>query len=176
MHAADLVIDVTEVDTSATAPLGQLYFEPATSQASVTTVKPPANSGPRTWVYVFNDDTAILVAGRIVMRDALSTNYDGLLTTAGTLIPTIRLLGVAQHDIAVGSYGWILKQGVGEVMAGNGAVIGADTALTSAGTTTAGTALDFAAGTTAPGCIFAFSTEASTGTNGLATCRIDCRG
>lgn len=175
MHAADVVIDITEVDSSAMYPLGQEFYSPATSQATVTTSKPPANSGPRVWVYVFNDEpTASFAAGNIVMRDVTTTNADGMLTTAGTLIPAIRLLGVAQHTIAAGSYGWILKRGMGEVMAGDGAVIGENKALTSAGTTDAGTALDFADG--AEECVFAFSTEASTGTNGLATCWINCPG
>jgi hypothetical protein len=161
-------VAVTDVSTTQQLPLGFEYTEPADATN---------NYGDRTWVYVFNDDgSTAFAAGHIIMRDAGTTTYDGVPTTAGTLISTLRLLGVAQHAIAGGSYGFILKRGMGEVMAGDGAVIGANTALTSAGTSTAGTALDFAAGTTAPDCVFAFSTEASTGTNGLATCMINCLG
>ena len=104
MHAADVAIDITEVDSSAMYPLGQEFYSPATSQASVTTSKPAANTGPRVWVYVFNDDTPAFAAGEIIMRDV----------TTGT-IPAIRVLGVAQHAIAAGSYGWILKRGLGEL-------------------------------------------------------------
>ena len=175
MHAADLVIDITEVDTSAMYPLGQEFYAPPTSQATVTTSKPAANTGPRVWVYVFNDDTPAFAAGDIIMRDTLSPDPGGILTTAATLIPAIRLLGVAQHAIAAGSYGWILKRGVGEVRAGDGAAITAENALTSAGTTTAGRALNFAAGTTAPGCIFAYATE-GVAAELLATCMINCPG
>ena len=159
-------ISVTDVDTAAVLPLGFEYHEPASSD----------DQGAKVWIYVFIDDAASFIQGRIVMRDAGTATADGILTTAGTLISTHRLLGVAQHTIAAASYGFILRRGIGEVMAGNGAVIGADTALTSAGTTTAGTALDFSAGTTATDCVFAFSTEASTGLNGLATCMINCLG
>tara|TARA_R110002020_G_scaffold108164_4_gene250809 strand:- start:16 stop:528 length:513 start_codon:yes stop_codon:yes gene_type:complete len=113
MHAADVAIDITEVDSSAMYPLGQEFYSPATSQASVTTSKPAANTGPRVWVYVFNDDTPAFAAGEIIMRDASTTTYDGIVTT-GT-IPAIRVLGVAQHAIAAGSYGWILKRGLGEL-------------------------------------------------------------
>ena len=176
MHAADVVIDITEVDSSPMYPLGQEFYAPATSQASVTTSKPAANTGPRVWVYVFNDEASTaFAAGDIIMRDATSTDPGGVLTTAGTLIPAIRLLGVAQHAIAAGSYGWILKRGVGEVRAGDGAGLTADNALTSAGTTTAGRALNFAAGTTAPGCIFAYATE-TVAAEALATCMINCPG
>ena len=160
---------VTQVDTSARFPLGYLVTVPAKGAGTT------ADQGEQTWIYVFNDDAA-WAAGNIIMRDASANTYDGVLTTAGALIPTIRLLRVAQHAIAGGSYGFILRKGVGEVMAGDGAVIGANTALTSAGTSTAGTALDAAASTAAVICLFAFSTEASTGTNGLATCMINCLG
>ena len=168
MHAADLVMDVTEVDTSATAPLGQLYFEPATSQASVTTVKPPANSGPRTWVYVYNDDSASLLQGTIVARDATTTTYDGIVAPVDTA--TMRLLGIAQHTIAAGSYGWILRQGLGEVLADTGGVT-ADNALI-VGNAVTGRADNAGAVTNHA---FAYSTETVSAT-ALATCWINCPG
>lgn len=176
MHAADLVIDVTEVDTSATAPLGQLYFEPATSQASVTTVKPPANSGPRTWVYIFNDEPSTAFAkGNIIMRDASTTTYDGMVTSGS--IPAIRLLGVAQHAIAFGSYGWILKRGLGEVQAVDTGDDQANDPLVSA----AGGRADVMVGGEEHE-VFAFATEnqdygsGSAAAGDLMTCWINCPG
>tara|TARA_R110002167_G_scaffold234805_2_gene440084 strand:+ start:1207 stop:1719 length:513 start_codon:yes stop_codon:yes gene_type:complete len=170
MHAADLVMDVTEVDTSATAPLGQLYFEPATSQASVTTVKPPANSGPRTWVYVFNDDTPAFAAGEVIMRDASTTTYDGLVTSGST--PAIRVLGVAQHAIAAGSYGWILKRGLGELAVEDTGANQDDTALVSAA---AGRVDSMVGGEEHE--VIAWATESAAATAGaLLTAWINCPG
>tara|TARA_R110002020_G_scaffold21899_2_gene74344 strand:+ start:2267 stop:2767 length:501 start_codon:yes stop_codon:yes gene_type:complete len=164
-------VSVTDVHTAsdgAQLPLGFIYREPADATN---------NYGERHWIYVYNDEASDnFVQGQIVMRDDGTTTYDAVLTPAGGLRSSRRVIGVAQHTIAFGSYGFVLRQGLGEVMAGAGAVIGTNTALTSGGTTTAGTALDFAAGTTAPDCVIAFSTEASTGTSGLATCMINCLG
>lgn len=117
MHAADVAIDITEVDSSAMYPLGQEFYSPATSQASVTTSKPAANTGPRVWVYVFNDDTSSFTAGLIVARDAATATYDGIIAPVDS--NPMRILGVAQHTIAAGSYGWILKRGVGLIEAGS---------------------------------------------------------
>ena len=164
---------ITRVSTSAEFPLGYEVEVPATSESSSAYT----DMVPRVWVYVFNDNgVTAFAAGHIIRRDLGTATYDGVPTAAAALVANIALLGVAQHAIAGGSYGFILKKGIGEVMAGNGAVIGINTALTSAGTTTPGTALDFAAGTTSPSCVFAMSTEASTGLNGLATCWINCGG
>lgn len=179
MSGSAFTSTVTQVDLGTTAspqrfPLGYEVTLPATKSGANSVTN---NAGSQTWIYVYNDDgSTAFAAGHIIMRDLVSATYDGIPTTAATLISTLRLLGVAQHAIAGGSYGFILRKGLGEVMAGAGAVIGANTALTSAGTTTAGTALDFSAGTTATDCVFAFSTEASTGTSGLATCMINCLG
>ena len=178
MHAADVAIDITEVDSSAMYPLGQEFYSPATSQASVTTSKPPANSGPRVWVYVFNDETSNAFAqGHIIMRDASITTYDGVLATANA--PVHRLLGVAQHAIAAGSYGWVLKRGIGEVQASDTGEDQDDTALVPAGS---GQGHPVATGTAAQiPAIFAWATEnqvisGTAAAGDLMTCWINCLG
>ena len=118
---------VTQVDLGTDAspqrfPLGYEVTLPATKQSggSVT-----ANAGPQTWVYVFNDDASnAFAAGHIVYKDPSAATHDfggGTLTPATTHQPKIMCLGVAQHAIAVGSYGFILKNGVGLILAGSGA-------------------------------------------------------
>ena len=176
MHAADVVIDITEVDSSAMYPLGQEFYAPATSQASVTTSKPPANSGPRVWVYVFNDEgSTAFAAGTVVMRDAGTATYDGVVTDG--LVACHRLLGVAQHAIAAGSYGWILKRGIGEVQAGDTGDDQANDPLVSAANGQA----DVMADGEEEG-VFAFSTEdqdhgsGSAAAGDLMTCWINCLG
>ena len=170
MHAADVVIDITEVDSSPMYPLGQEFYSPATSQASVTTSKPAANTGPRVWVYVFNDEASTAFAqGTIVMRDEDTATYDGIATTGAT-IPAIRLLGGAQHAVAAGSYGWILKRGVGKVLC-NGSV-SAHTAICTS--STAQQAVDYAAGEEEG--IFGFAIADDAGAGSVVDAMINCPG
>lgn len=181
MHAADVVIDITEVDSSAMYPLGQEFYSPATSQASVTTSKPPANSGPRVWVYVFNDEDVgtDFAKGQAVMRDASTATYDAITATANA--PVIRLLGVAQHAIAAQSYGWVLKRGIGEVQASDTGDDQDDTALVVADSSGRGHPVNTGTAAQIPA-IFAWATEnqdhgsASAAAGDLITCWINCLG
>ena len=92
-------ISTSTVTTDAQAPLG---FE--------LTV-PDGDKGAQVWVYVFNDDSGDFAAGDVIVRDASTQTYDGILNTDTTA--AVRVLGIAQHDIAAGSYGFILRKGIG---------------------------------------------------------------
>ena len=133
---------------------------------------PTANAGNQTWVYIKAEDA--LVAGKIVMLENAASAFEAKLTPTGLSVnvTAARVIGVAQHVIASGSYGFVLAKGFGLVKAGNGAGLTVDTAVTMGGTVTTGTALDFAAGTTAPACIIGHCTVAATATND-ATCYIN---
>jgi len=117
-------ISVTTVTTTAQAPLG-----------FVLTV-PDGDNGAHEWVYVFNDEASTSFAvGNVIYRDPSATTYDwygGLITPATTHQAKVLLLGVAQHIIAAGSYGFILQKGVGTILAG-GAALTLDTAFTTGG-------------------------------------------
>jgi hypothetical protein len=108
-------ISATTVTTDQQAPLG---FE---------LVVPTANQGEQVWVYIFNDEAALqLTQGMLIMRDLGTATYDGIRST-GAVSPQ-RILGVAQHNIAAQSYGFILRKGIGQVLCdGN---VTADTAVT----------------------------------------------
>ena len=96
-------ISVTTVSTDKLAPLG---FE--------LTV-PNGDKGVQVWVYVYNDEASTAFAeGTLVQRDLLTQTYDGIVTT-GAISPQ-RIMGVAQHAIAAGSYGFILKKGIGNIL------------------------------------------------------------
>ena len=173
---------VTQVDLGTTAspqrfPLGYEVTLPAPKQSggSVT-----ADAGSQTWIYIFNDDAASLVQGNVVARDASTVTYDGIKAAAST--PSMRVLGVAQHTIAAGSYGFILRKGLGEVLAGTG-TIDDDEGLC-VDTTDAGTAMEFGGiaeaqdGTSTEHGIsgpFGWATEDAVAT-ALATCWINCQG
>ena len=91
-------ISTSTVTTDAQAPLG---FE--------LTV-PDGDKGAQVWVYVFNDEASTaFAAGDVIVRDASTQTYDGILNTDVTA--AVRVLGIAQHAIAAGSYGFILRKG-----------------------------------------------------------------
>ena len=130
-------ISVTDVDTTAQLPLGFQYRSPASGDGE----------GEKVWVYVFNDEASTAyAAGNIIYRDpSAATNdwYGGLIAPVTVHQAKVMCIGVAQHAIAAGSYGFILKEGVGTILAGSGGLT-ADTPFTSGGAGTAGTALDYA--------------------------------
>ena len=160
--ARTMGISVTDVDTTQQLPLGFEYHEPASGD----------DLGEKVWVYVYNDEGATnFTEGTVVMRDAATATYDAVLSTAA--VPAIRILGVAQHTIAFGSYGFVLKKGIGEVQANDTAEDQANDPLVTEGT--AGRADVMGAGE--EHCVFAFSTENAAALAGaLMTCWINCPG
>lgn len=76
---------------------------------------PDGNQGLKTWVYVYNDEASDgFTAGMLIQRDAATATYDGIISTGA--VSCERILGVAQHAIAAGSYGFILKRGIGTIL------------------------------------------------------------
>ena len=93
----------TTVTTAVQGPQAPLGFE--------LTV-PDGNNGAQVWVYVYNDENSSdFAAGDVIVRDASTQTYDGVLNTDTTA--AVRVLGIAQHAIAAGSYGFILRKGIG---------------------------------------------------------------
>ena len=145
------------------------------------------NSGPQTWVYVFNDSGTWAQGHVITMDISESTGahqrFHGALAPANTAgTPALYVLGVAQHAIAAGSYGFILKKGVGEVLAGAGTIQEATAAgVGSICVDDAADALGEAMGSAGLAtsaekynCTIGFSLENATVNDGsLATCYID---
>ena len=61
----------------------------------------------------------------LIQRDAATSTYDGIIST-GAVSPQ-RIVGVAQHTIEAGSYGFVLRSGIGKILCdGN---VSADTAV-----------------------------------------------
>ena len=146
--------------------------------------RPTPNAGTEEWVYI-EAGAAGINPGCAVMRDPASPTYKGAPTTVAVdpVLPA-RILGVAQHAIGNGQFGFILKRGLGIVQAGNGAVVAANTALTAAGTVIAGTLADAVSNTNAvlntqdkviAWCVVA-SAAAGPAPAGQATAMIDCKG
>lgn len=91
---------ITDTSTTAQYELGTLreYLSPTYSW--------------QIWRYVLNGEAVTaLSAGLGVVIKSGATNQTGVISGAGA--PSSRFLGVAQHTIAAGSYGWILCEGYG---------------------------------------------------------------
>jgi hypothetical protein len=158
-------ISPTTVTTDQQCPLG---FE--------LTV-PDGDKGFQTWVYVKAE--AALSEGRIVMLEDAASAFEVTLSTSGGVNTNAsygRIVGVAQHTIASGSYGFVLARGFGTVLAGAAAGLTANEGITPGGTNVTalgGTALDFDAGTVAGGCVIGHCTVAAASSN-LASAYIKC--
>ena len=152
----------TSVSATAEAELG------STLSTNVT------DSGSRTWIYVLNEGSVDLTVGDVAMRNTTSTQFRVVIATAGTLIHALRVVGVAQHTIAAGFYGYVLQRGLGTIQVGSGAGVSDTEALTTGGVEV-GSVIKFAAGTTAPACIFGIAV-AGISASGTGNAFFDCRG
>lgn len=72
--------------------------------------------GLQTWIYVKNESGSSFTRGMGVMLKDGATSF-GSAQISTTTASHARFLGVAQHTIADGSYGWVLKTGWGYVAA-----------------------------------------------------------
>mgnify|MGYP003662162911 CR=1 FL=1 len=161
-------ISITDVRTSAEGAAAPLGFE-VVQQAS-------AGNGVQTWVYVFNDEASTdFAVGNIIYRDPSATTYDwygGLIAPATDHQAKVMCLGVAQHVIAAGSFGFILKTGVGTILAGSGGLT-VDAPFTSGGSA-AGTALTHADGTAQENIGVIGHAATAIGAGATGTVWIDC--
>ena len=111
---------VTQVDLGTDAsparfPLGYEVTLPATKSGAGSVDN---NAGMQTWIYVHASEA--LAAGEVCSFAAGATTYSVRLIPANSNGATA--VGVAQHTIASGSYGFIQKRGKGAVKADGGGV------------------------------------------------------
>ena len=172
-------IGVTDNSATAQLPLGFEYREPASGDGT----------GEKVWVYIFNDEASTAFAeGHVITMDTSETSgaherYHGVLSpTMEEGTPAFLVLGVAQHAITAQYYGFVLKKGVGEVLAGVGTIpeesaTGAGTICVDDAADAAGEAMGSAAlvnGDIKYNCDIGFSLENAAVSDGaLATCYID---
>lgn len=140
---------ITDTSTSAQYELGTLreYLSPTYSW--------------QIWRYVLNGEAVTsLTAGLGVVIKSGATNQTGVISGAGAA--SSRFLGVAQHTIAAGSYGWVLCEGYGLIQSN-----GSTTAVTGQKPVAAGQWADGVVGTDdMPVC--GIAANAVAGTNSLA--------
>lgn len=109
MPATSISTKLTSVSTTAECPLG-FEFEIDTNDSN----------GPQIWVYVQNGEASTAFAvGNLIQRKASTATRIGTIGTT-TALPVHGYLGVAQHAIAAGSYGFIQRKGKATVLADTG--------------------------------------------------------
>jgi hypothetical protein len=164
-------VQITKVDSTLQHALGTFQVVPARVLAS------GLSAGNQVWVYVFNDEASSAFAiGDIIVRDPSATTekmYGGLIAPVTNAAQALGVLGVAQHAIAAGSYGWILCKGKGLCRAGTGDIT-ADAAIVSGGSG-AGEAKSGTTGTD-DGCFIGFALEAETVEDATFDVYLNCPG
>ena len=106
-HAQLTATELSDVGTTKVHALGSLYD---TWDGTI---------GRQVWRYIFNDEASTAFAAGTVLKWDVGTSPklgDAIVAPVNT--PRNGLCGVAQHAIAAGSYGWVLVQGQGLVLAG----------------------------------------------------------
>lgn len=145
---------ITTVSTDQRYRLGELYetFD--------------ATYGPRIWRYVKNESGSTLAVGLGAMQEDGVDYFKANLSGAAT--PKARMLGVAQHAIVTGSYGFVLAKGIGTCQSD-----GTTTANTQQKTAANGQFTDGVIGTDELP-VFALETEDPAGAAGTFDAIIDC--
>lgn len=156
-------VDLDKVDDTQQFPLG---LEHHVSPVMAGIAAADLNRGEQVWVYI--ESAAALVAGSVCGRADGTTTLENITLCPASASP-MEVVGVAQHAIASGKFGWILKRGLGEVEADSNGIT-ANTALVPGAQ--AGHAGDVAAATDFA---FGYATEAAA-VGVLATCWINCPG
>jgi hypothetical protein len=107
-------IEVTLVRTAAEGPSFPV--------GGIFSVAQPATDEPdQTWIYV-KAGAATLAPGTVAMKASGSATCSGVIlatdaSAALAVVPVGRIVGVAQHEIAATSYGFVLARGKGNVLA-----------------------------------------------------------
>ena len=148
--------------TSEVYPLGSVYVESASDVAangsgvSATTTF-SLLQGERTWIFV--KAGVALDAGDLVAPNAYGTPFVGKPDAADNTVVQ-QLLGVADHSIALNSFGWIIARGTC-VVGGTGSIL-LGSKLDSHGST--GNAGEFTVSTSTDSTVVGYALEALSGT------------
>lgn len=160
---------VSTSDEGAQAPLGQTLLKPAGTDGK----------GEQVWIYIQAGEN--LSAKDVCARDvSVSGGFLNSVVKVPASSAASRVVGIAQHAIPSGSYGWVLKCGTTslDILVATGATEAAGDALVVSGT--AGTPAAAAAVTDSA---FGFITEECDNSAGVTpvlftniACVVDCRG
>ena len=154
-------ITTSTVTTDQQAPLGFVLTVPNTATTG------DSGYGMHEWVYVKTSEA--LGKGEVGCRAIAAISAPYTVAQGDNTTTRAAAVGVAQHDIASGSYGFILRSGVGTVLADGSVTQGVDIMPANAGKVTdlTGTAEHKVIGQ-------AFATDAGTGATDFVLAAISC--
>ena len=158
---------------SSTVLVGPLDVPSATQRTPLGTkcvVLDPDTGCENEWIYVKNG-AATAAIGVVMQRPADATTYTGVVKAAVDSIKE-RLVGVTQVAFAANYYGWILRNGIGSVIADTAGVT--KTMGIKVGNAVAGT-VDETSATVADANAFGWAITGATATN-LLTAKFACPG
>lgn len=166
----------TDSSTDQQYPLGTEAFEGPTERLKWEVSAPElyAYDGARRWVYIKNGSASAFVKGQVVTQEAISGGAERFHTEKApvTSIPGI-VVGVVQAAIAAGSFGWIVREGDCEVLAGTESIDANEPISVS--DTDAGTAMECAADAADLLRQFGYAREDAAAA-ATARCYVFCRG
>lgn len=143
-------------------PVTQTDSTPDARKYGMTRWEYSATYGWQQWMYVKNAEATTAFAAGTVVMNKTTTSTPGQALVCATSTSVHRVIGVAQHAILAGYGGWILKWGLGLVIADTGGTT-ADTGIIP-GNAVAGTADDVGGATAvAFGTMLATTTATNTG-------------
>ena len=151
---------ITTTYTKKVYPLGTTFVQSPDENNKANST----HYGEKTWVFVYNDEASTAFAeGDVLFLDSDYAPYNAILAT--TTLHVHRVLGVAGHAIAAGSYGWVVVKGVCEV--GAVSTVAQGDRLVSAASANATTlTLNADATTDNLECVFGMALEANGGSTG----------
>ena len=151
---------VTDTSTTAQYTLGTLRWADHPTYGEVM------------WRYVKNDEAATnFVQGDVIQAKASTLAWATGILAATAKLPRNKVIGVADHTIAFGSYGWIICLGRCQVESA-AAVVANDTIMCDGTAGRAKTATLTNADEVAAA--FGIALEASSGAGALVDCKISC--
>ena len=106
---------LTTVYDSEVYPVGSTFVQPADELVAEESLQ-----GDRTWLFV--ESSGGITVNSLLQRASTSATYKATDSASSNDIELMNLIGVANHAIADGKYGWIIVKGETEVKAVAGAV------------------------------------------------------
>ena len=101
---------LTTVYDSEVYPVGSVFVQPADELVAAESLQ-----GDRTWLFVESDGG--ISANFLLQRSSTTSSYKATDSASSNDIELMNLIGVANHAIGTGKYGWIIVKGETQVTA-----------------------------------------------------------
>lgn len=155
---------ITTVYDSEVYPVGSVFVQPADELVADESLQ-----GDRTWLFIESDGGCTQDA--LLKRSSNTASYKATDSSAANITELINLIGIANHEIPTGKYGWIIVKGETQVLGAVAVTNGNNLVSTSGG---AGKCKPAAGGNTDSFAVFGRAIE-TTGGAATVKCYVDFR-